>query len=196
MTATTVEINGLSAALVGRAEEWELLEREIERTEQGAGAVVLVAAEAGLGKTRLAEEALRYAAKRGMRTLCGVGDEQRSRLAYGIFADVLADYMQTCGDDERDELRGVVAELAPHLWNQLFAEETRPELGGGEEMRPQLRQSLFLARMARLVLQAAKAQGLLLVLDDMHLADSGSLMLLRQLASRCADMPLVVLVAY
>ena len=77
MTATTVEINGLSAALVGRAEEWELLEREIERTEQGAGAVVLVAAEAGLGKTRLAEEALRYAAKRGMRTLCGVGDEQR-----------------------------------------------------------------------------------------------------------------------
>lgn len=196
MTTTTAEINGLSAAFVGRGEEWELLEREIERAEEGAGAVVLVAAEEGLGKTRLAEEALRYATKRGLRTLCGVGDEQRSRLTYGIFADVLADYMQTCGDGEREELRGVVAELAPHLWNQLFAEETRPELGGGEEMRPQLRQSLFLARMARLVLQAAKEQGLLLVLDDMHWADSGSLMLLRQLASRCADMPLVVLVAY
>lgn len=196
MTTTPAEINGLSAVLAGREEEWELLEREIERAERGAGSVVLVAAEAGLGKTRLAEEALRYAAKRGLRTLCGVGDEQRSRLAYGIFADVLANYMQTCDESEREELRGVVAELAPHLWNQLFAEETRPELGGGEEMRPQLRQSLFLARMARLLLQAAKGGGLLLVLDDMHLADSGSLMLLRQLANRCADMPLVVVAAY
>ncbi len=196
MTTATAEINGLSAALVGRGEEWALLKREIERTEEGTGAVVLVVAEAGLGKTRLAEEALSYAAKRGLRTLCGVGDEQRARLAYGIFADVLADYMQSCDENEREELRGAVAELAPHLWNQLFAEETRPQLGGGEEMRPQLRQSLFLARMARLVLQASKGQGLLLVLDDMHLVDSGSLMLLRQLASRCADMPLVVLVAY
>ena len=139
MTTTPAEINGLSAVLAGREEEWELLEREIERAERGAGSVVLVAAEAGLGKTRLAEEALRYAAKRGLRTLCGVGDEQRSRLAYGIFADVLANYMQTCDESEREELRGVVAELAPHLWNQLFAEETRPELRGGEEMRPQLR---------------------------------------------------------
>ena len=59
------------APFVGRVDEMRLLDEVLERTSSGEGSVVLVTGEAGIGKTRLADELLSRAAGMGLRTLWG-----------------------------------------------------------------------------------------------------------------------------
>ena len=75
---------------VGRAEEFERLERALRRAQSGVGSTVLVAGEAGIGKTRLASELATRARAAGFEVLVGrcidlVGTE----LPYQPFADAL-----------------------------------------------------------------------------------------------------------
>jgi DNA-binding SARP family transcriptional activator/Flp pilus assembly protein TadD len=56
---------------VGRDREYALLTERLRETITGAGGVVAVEGEAGVGKTRLAEEFLGYAGSRGIQTLSG-----------------------------------------------------------------------------------------------------------------------------
>ncbi len=56
---------------VGRDREYAVLAERLRETMDGAGGVVTVEGEAGVGKTRLAEEFLGYARSRGVRVLSG-----------------------------------------------------------------------------------------------------------------------------
>jgi predicted ATPase len=57
--------------LVGRSRELDRVPAAIERAAAGAGSTVLLAGEEGIGKTRLAAEALLLARQRGFLTLTG-----------------------------------------------------------------------------------------------------------------------------
>jgi len=59
------------SAFVGREREFALLRRAVEEVLAGRGRVVLVAGEAGIGKTRTAQELAAYAPERGMQVLWG-----------------------------------------------------------------------------------------------------------------------------
>jgi predicted ATPase/DNA-binding CsgD family transcriptional regulator len=79
-----------SEALVGRRDELDRLERALHAAAAGNGATVLVAGEAGIGKTRLASELAARAGDAGFRVLLGrcidlVGTE----LPYQPFAEAL-----------------------------------------------------------------------------------------------------------
>ncbi|MGH2671016.1 MAG: ATP-binding protein [bacterium] len=60
-----------SDVFVGRARELSELERALDATRAGSGATVLVAGEAGIGKTRLASELARCALEAGFAVLLG-----------------------------------------------------------------------------------------------------------------------------
>jgi len=182
----------LTPALIGRDAEMELLGRKMDEVSQGMGAVVVVSGEAGMGKTRLMEEAERQARERDLLFLRGAGDSRRAGLAYGVFVEELNVYLEYVSAEERTQLREAVAELAPHLWNSLFPTEEAPE-PAEPDMNPQLRQALFLARLGRLLLNLALRQPLILCLEDLHWADSASLYLLSLLVSRNVDVPLMIL---
>lgn len=57
-----------AAPLVGRYEEWGLLQNLWKQTKPGHPHMALVAGEAGIGKTRLAEELLRWTSRQGIYT--------------------------------------------------------------------------------------------------------------------------------
>jgi tetratricopeptide (TPR) repeat protein len=184
----------LTPQLIEREEELGLLRRKMDEAKEGSGSVILLSGEAGMGKTRLAEEAEREARERGMLFLRGSGDARRAGLAYGIFVEELEVYLEHVSAAERSELRQAVAELAPHLWGSVFPTELPPE--EEPEMAPELRQGLFLARLGRLLLDLTRRQPIVLCLEDLHWADSASLQMLGFLANRNAEVSMVILCTF
>jgi DNA-binding CsgD family transcriptional regulator/tetratricopeptide (TPR) repeat protein len=75
---------------VGRAGELAELERALEATRAGSGLIVLVAGEAGIGKTRLASELARRAGSEGFEVLLGRSiDLVGTELPYQPFVEAL-----------------------------------------------------------------------------------------------------------
>jgi DNA-binding NarL/FixJ family response regulator len=74
--------------LVGRARERRLLDGLVESAE-GGGAAVIIAGEAGVGKTALLMHVAGVARQRGLRVLEGRGEESEAALAFATLADLL-----------------------------------------------------------------------------------------------------------
>ena len=84
-----------SAAFVGRHRELQQLDRALESTAGGAGATVLLAGEAGIGKTRLASEVAARAGERGFEVLLGRSiDLVGTELPYLPFLEALRPFGQ------------------------------------------------------------------------------------------------------
>jgi DNA-binding CsgD family transcriptional regulator len=144
---------------VGRERELAGLGAALERAADRRPAVVLVAGESGVGKTRLVAELAARARGQGARVLTGdcvdLGDGE---LAYAPIVSALRALSP-------DELGGGAAGLAP-LLPQLDAPEARQEsaLSQGRVFE------LLLGLLGRL----AAAQPLVLVFEDVHWADRSS----------------------
>jgi hypothetical protein len=82
-----------SAPLVGRDAELEKLRSWLQIDKSRQGRTVFIAGDSGVGKTRLAYEALRAAANAGMITLLGSAYEQEGQLAYQPFIEAFTRYL-------------------------------------------------------------------------------------------------------
>lgn len=170
-----------------------LLGGKLDEIGQGIGSVVFVCSEAGMGKKRLMEEVARQAETRDLLFLRGAGDARRLGLAYGLFVEVLSAYLEGGRAGERDVVQEFVASLAPHLWDSLFPGSKVPAAFQQVELRPELCQSLFLARLGRLLLELSQRRPLVLCLENLELADSASLQMLRYLATHNAEAAMLIL---
>jgi DNA-binding CsgD family transcriptional regulator len=163
--------------LVGRATELARLADATERARDGSGSLLLLGGEAGVGKSRLAEEGaagadlvLRGAAASGLTVPYGpVVDALRSRLRTD--PEALSD----CGP------------LLPHLALLL------PELGPAAAETEKA--TIFEAVRCALAHLAAERQ-LTVVLDDLHWSDETTIELLAALAPALPEMPVLVIAAY
>ncbi len=167
-----------SDQLIGRREELEQLQQAFETARGGHGGIVLLSGEAGLGKTRLAEEALADCA---MQVFSGraPGD---SNAPYGPVCAVLRDYRLR---DTKNNLAG--GSLGEYLSLLL------PELGQAPEKvdSATLNEALIEA-LSRMAAQAPAV----LFLDDLHWADQATLEFLLLLDDRLRHLPLMVLGTY
>ncbi|MCW2509986.1 MAG: Transcriptional regulator, LuxR family, partial [Modestobacter sp.] len=191
--------------LVGRAEELARLMAHVDRAVEGRPSAVLVAGDAGVGKSRLIEELSRQAAGRGVRVLTGhcvdLGDVG---LPYLPFVDLLrpvaADPALAPDVAGHPALAGlltgrpgqVVTESpagdAADLGRPLPHRVVRPPFDDG---RLQLFESV-----AALLAELAVERPLLVVLEDLHWADRSSRDLLRYLLARLVDERVAVVASY
>jgi class 3 adenylate cyclase len=180
-----------SPVLVGRQEELSQLEDALLSTNRGDARFVLLAGEAGIGKTRLATELTRRARKLGCGVLWGSCSEVELSLPYLPFVEAIGNHL-----DEQDlgrlgtELGPMTAELA-----QLF-----PQLGDGAPTAPagdpaQAKLRMFESVVA-LLEHLARERGLLVVLDDVHWADSSTRHLLDYVARRLVRSRVMLLATY
>jgi DNA-binding SARP family transcriptional activator len=134
---------------------------------------LLLAGEPGIGKSRLVEDLSRAASGRGAGVLVG-------RCHEGDYAPALWPWLSI--------VRTLVAggDVDPLLAPLLEGEVTDTATGSGTALR------MFDA-VVELVARAARERPLLLVLEDVHWADSTSLQLLRHLARSAPPMPVAVL---
>ncbi|NEK57649.1 AAA family ATPase [Geodermatophilus sabuli] len=190
--------------LVGRAEELTRLLAAVDRALEGRAGGVLLAGDAGVGKTRLLDELSARAAGRGIRVLTGhcvdLGDVG---LPYLPFVDLLRPVTaEPAGVSPVGQpalaamLEGRSALVSPELPAGDAADLGRPLRHLGS--RPLLddgRLQLFEA-VATVLAELGSGTPLLVVLEDVHWADSSSRDLLRYLLSRLAEEPVVLVVSY
>ncbi|TMK96581.1 MAG: zinc-ribbon domain-containing protein, partial [Actinobacteria bacterium] len=185
---------GLEARLVGRDEELGLLKQTFHRVEaEGRPALVTVLGAAGVGKSRLAYELLNY-----LESLSTLAYWRKGRcLAYGnVSYSALADAVKAQCEILEDDAPEVAADKARKAAELLFGDEAiAPQIGAlvgaGESATQFSREELFDAWRRFLERMAARLP-FVLVLEDLHWADSGLLDFVDHLAD-WAQGPLLVL---
>jgi len=166
------------SALVGRDAERERLEDAVRRAASGAGGLVLVAGEAGVGKTRLAEE---VAAGSGARILWGRASHGAA-VPYAAIVDALRSHLRA----NPESLAGC-GPLRPHLALLL------PELG--EPAPAGDRATLFEAVRCAFA-HLARQEPVLVILDDLQWSDEATLELLPALAEPLSRLALLMVGVY
>jgi DNA-binding SARP family transcriptional activator len=173
-------------ALVGRGRELDAL-LEAYRSVGPDGRLAVVVGEAGIGKTRLADELLAGVAANGGSTISARCFQEESELAYGVVTQLLRD---------------AVAAGGPPGDASWWAEEVArllPELGPPPEraVDSTAAEARFYEAVCEFLLRTvAGAPPPAVFVDDAHWADEASLRLLLFLAHRLAGRPLLLVVGW
>ncbi|MEO6889594.1 MAG: AAA family ATPase, partial [Ktedonobacteraceae bacterium] len=164
------------APLVGRKVEWRRLQEAWRKATGGRPHIVILSGEAGIGKTRLAEEIEAWVSRQGMATASARCYAALGSLAYApvttwLRSDALRAGLATLDPAWLTE----VARLAPEVLT------THPHLPQPAAMTEGWQRQRFFEALARAVLAAP--QPLLLLLDDLQWCDHETLEWLQYLLS-------------
>jgi DNA-binding CsgD family transcriptional regulator len=171
-----------------------LLERERERGQlaahiaeacAGDGQLLIVDGSAGMGKTRLLEEARALADAAGVEVLSARGGELERDFSFGIVRGLLEPVLVHTSAREREVLLSGAARLA----EPVFAAAPEQVVGSPDAAHATLHGLYWL------VANLSQQGPLLLVVDDVHWADDPSLRFLLHLARRLEGLSVAVLLA-
>jgi DNA-binding CsgD family transcriptional regulator/tetratricopeptide (TPR) repeat protein len=179
----------LAEQLVGRAEELGGLDNALDELTHGRSAAIELVGEPGIGKTRLLAELARRAAEHGQLVLSGRAAELERDLPFWVFVDALDEYVQGLDprrldfldDNARAELAHVLPSLSAHA------------AGSGMPLQHERYRTHRAVR--ELLGLLAQTKPLVLVLDDLHWADSGSVELVGALLRRPPAAPVLMALA-
>jgi DNA-binding SARP family transcriptional activator len=178
-----------SARFVARDRELARLRGLWAEVAGGAGAAVVVAGEAGIGKTRLAAELARGVQLAGGLVLYGRCDEGLA-VPYQPFVEAFRPAVRAMAPER---LRAELGPFLPELVRLL------PELGAlGEPARadPETGRFALFEAVSALAEAATRQRPALLVLDDLHWAATPTLLLMRHLIRSERALRALVLATY
>ncbi|HXO17565.1 MAG TPA: AAA family ATPase, partial [Candidatus Dormibacteraeota bacterium] len=173
---------------VGRRDEMERLLETWSRVARGRGACAFVGGEPGIGKSRVALEFAHAVEDRGGRALLGATSSPEA-VPYECLADALRSALPLVTSLKPSMALACLSALLP----EIHARVTLPDIPrlDAESERIRLFESLF-----RCLAELAAPRPLLLVLEDLHWAQSASIELLQFLLRRIAGVPVMILVTY
>jgi predicted ATPase len=179
---------------VGRERELRQLQSAFETASTGDGALILLVGEPGIGKTALSDQLSRFVSAAGGGSLVGHCYEEGSfRPPYQPFVEVFASYLHGLDTEALQlDLGSSAADLTrivPMLRERLHVSPPPP--GDPEADRWRLLQAA-----TDLLHAAAARQPLLVVLEDLHDADRGTLDLLLYLARNLHGARILVVGTY
>jgi class 3 adenylate cyclase/tetratricopeptide (TPR) repeat protein len=208
-------IDGVATRMVGRDAELARLQSAFERLiERRRFEMLLVVAEAGVGKSRLLHEFTDWAELRPEKffSFHGRADPRTQNQPFGLLRDVLAWRLQISDtdsmaeatakieqgiaplfiDDDGPELAQAHAHLLGHLIGLDFSDS--PHVRGILDDPKQIRTRAFHAAAQAFRRISARDQlPIVLQLDDLHWSDDGSLEFLKHLLHVNHDVPMLAL---
>lgn len=175
--------------LVGREREWSIVKERIEAAGRGRGGLLLIQGRAGIGKSRLLQEAVRYAEERGWLVLRGACRELRHPPPYQGWSEALRPAQH--GLDHQH-----LARIAPHTLAELSAlvPEIRrlfPNLPPPEHTSPLEQENRLLQAIGTVLQDLARACPCLVALEDLHWADTAGLETLEHVVRQAGYAPLL-----
>jgi class 3 adenylate cyclase len=181
----------LCPRLVGRDEQLFALEDALLAAHGGESRLVALGGEAGMGKTRLASELAKRAQRLGWTVLWGACSASELPIPYLPMVEALGNYLSSQDTASVSESLGAARRDLAQLFPQLGHDE--PATPVGDPTQAKLR--LFEA-VVGLLGTAAREHGLLLIVEDVHWADTATRELLDHLSRRLTAMRAMLLLTY
>jgi hypothetical protein len=181
------------APLVGRDKEREVIYACLDAAVSGKGGIVLISGEPGVGKTRLAEEAMAQGYERDMLSLVGHAYEERGT-PFITSTEILEEVARVL---PQNALRNVLGSTAPEI-ARLLPDLRRvfPNIPEPVELPPDQQQRFLFNAVLEFLTRLSHLSPVVLMLDDLHWADDSSILLLEHLAPRLPNLPILMIATY
>jgi class 3 adenylate cyclase/tetratricopeptide (TPR) repeat protein len=202
-------VEGVETRMIGRDAELDHLKKALHAILEGDEMrMVTIVGDAGIGKSRLLYEFSNGVELLPERVLHfrGRASQQISNAPYSLIRDLLASHFEIKNSDSADEARdkleqgifrlmgadATTAAVAAHFVGHLIGLDfsASPYLQGVLSDARQIHDRAF--HYTAQFFTAAAQRPVLLLLDDLHWADDGSLDLIEHLAQECHLMPLLI----
>lgn len=167
--------SGFGGLLRGRGSEIGLVRSSLEGARAGAGSVILVSGEAGIGKSSLLTEALALAREGGARVLVGVCEELERARPFGAMAKAFA-------------IDGPAGDTLSGLLEASSARASPVSIASAPDV-----QFRVLDAFVELAQSICARDWLVLAIEDLHWADPSTLLAFRALGRHAPQLRLCML---
>ena len=177
---------------MGRERELAQLDGHLDDAIEGRGSVVLVAGEAGIGKTTLVDRFASHAQARGAVVVWGRCPEGLGAPPFAPWLEVMRAWWRQASVSEVAALgpaRSVVGHVLPELAMELGIESS----GGSEWAGAPFR---VIEALGETVARAGRVRPMVVVVDDLHAADVSSLAVAESAARAIVDSAVLLIGTY
>jgi class 3 adenylate cyclase len=179
--------------MVGRVDELRKLEDQVSKAIKGQGSIINIIGEAGIGKSRLVAELKKREMIKAVKLLEGRAISIGGKLSFHPITDLLKQWMGIRQDDDQaaafSKLQNALRNLFPKEFGEVLPFVATlmgiPLLGKYAErvkgLEGEALEKLILKSLRDLLTRAAEQTPLIIIMEDLHWADTSSLQLLESL---------------
>ncbi|MEW6185918.1 MAG: protein kinase, partial [Thermodesulfobacteriota bacterium] len=179
---------------VGREPELRQLQSAFDAAASGQGSLTMVVGEPGIGKTALTEQLATYAALRGGKAVVGHSYEEGSlSLPYLAFIEAMRSYAI---DRDVSELKKELGPGAPDVARIVSEVRERLNIQPAPKENPEEEKYRLMQAVTEFLGNIAQSNPLVIVLEDLHTADRGTLEMLGHVARNLGNKRLLLLGTY
>ncbi len=193
-TTTPVENPLYRRVFVGRENELKQLQAAFNGAISGQGALVMVVGEPGIGKTAVCEQLSTYVTLRGGKTLVGHCYEEGSlSLPYLAFVEAMRSYVL---DREVDELKKDLGSGATDVARIVSEIREKLHVKPRDTVNPDEDRYRLLQSVTSFLANAARVKPMLVILEDLHDSDKGTLEMLAYVSRNLKNARLLIIGTY
>ncbi|MCK4352206.1 AAA family ATPase [candidate division WOR-3 bacterium] len=196
---------GESKIMVGRDKERNTMKKVIEKVKLSKGQMVSITGEAGIGKSRLARELTDEWGKQGFKFYGGDCQSYGKSISYLLWIDLVSSYMGIFKFDSKKDKCAKIEKFMKEVdtklkeWTPIIGELLGvkiPETSLTKSLDAKLRRQRLFDIVLQFIRWHAEKEPVMLVLEDLHWADTGSIELLNYVARNIGDYAILLCLVY
>ncbi|MCX7920852.1 MAG: diguanylate cyclase [Clostridia bacterium] len=191
--------------LIDRDEELSRLKKLFDNASNNRGSICLIGGEAGKGKTRLVEELRSYVYEKSGTFIDGKCFSGENKIPYNVFKEAITTYLKAYDkydNKKKSEISEKMRECVGELGRVVLKLNPMADVILGEctelvELQPNSENDRFLKVVSGFFCGLGAANGaLVIMLDDLHWVDEGSISILKEILYQIQKYPVLIIGTY